>query len=443
MSTTKEFGFRSSVGGYHKGDVNTYITRLAKDIAKQNEEWEIERGQFQREIQHEREEARKNERLREELTCQYLDAISKIDTIMEHLSAEQQKNEELIAEKENNLQRMEKLADFDLTKEALARAKVSLSLEQKRVSILQKEKENLTARLATVEASLNNSKDTVTSKIRDNKILSAENDALKAQLEAMDMIISSSKEILATEKQRSEAWNAKTDALYAQIASLEKELAKAKDKQTSSTSAINDVKSHLGNARAALNQTKQSLASEQNKNAALIKEKNALETEISNLKKTLEEIEALQKDIQTNLASEQEKNAALMKANRAAESALQAQKTESAKNVEALATERAQNAELAKTNEALAAELTAVKEALDKEKNDTTKTAELEAALAEKSEKLLALEAEIEKLRADLVYQNKAERVAYAHTNTFFIMEEKMGRFYRDAMYASEPKIGI
>ena len=323
MSTTKEFGFRSSVGGYHKGDVNTYITRLAKDIAKQNEEWEIERGQFQREIQHEREEARKNERLREELTCQYLDALSKIDTIMEHLSAEQQKNEELIAEKENNLQRMEKLADFDLTKEALARAKVSLSLEQKRVSILQKEKENLTARLATVETSLNNSKDTVTSKIRDNKILSAENDALKAQLEAMDMIISSSKEILATEKQRSEAWNAKTDSLYAQIASLEKELAKAK---TSSTAAINDVKSHLGNARAALNQTKQSLASEQNKNAALVKEKTALETEISNLKKTLEELEALQKDIQTNLTAEQEKNAALTKANRASESALQTEK---------------------------------------------------------------------------------------------------------------------
>ena len=80
---------------------------------------------------------------------------------------------------------------------------------------------------------------------------------------------------------------------------------------------------------------------------------------------------------------------------------------------------------------------------IDKEQKDTTKTADLEAALAEKSEKLLALEAEIEKLRADLIYQNKAERVAYAHTNTFFIMEEKMGRFYRDAMYASEPKIGI
>ena len=107
MSVTKEIGFRSSVGGYHKGDVNNYIAGIAKDIAKQNEEWETERGQYQREIQHGREELRKNERLREELTCQYLDALSKIDTMMEHLSAEQQKNEELLAERENNAERMD------------------------------------------------------------------------------------------------------------------------------------------------------------------------------------------------------------------------------------------------------------------------------------------------------------------------------------------------
>ncbi|MBR6745705.1 MAG: hypothetical protein IKM00_10910, partial [Clostridia bacterium] len=179
MSKKKPFGFRSAFGGYNKNEVNAYITGLAQDIARQNEEWETERGQIQRELQHVREEARKNERLREELTCQYLDALSKIDTMMEHLSAEQQKNEDLMAEKESNLKRMEQLKDFEATKEALARAKVSLSLEQKRVSFLQREKENLSSRLTTLENSLTNAKDAVNSKIRDIRTLSAENDALK------------------------------------------------------------------------------------------------------------------------------------------------------------------------------------------------------------------------------------------------------------------------
>ena len=106
--------------------------------------------------------------------------------------------------------------------------------------------------------------------------------------------------------------------------------------------------------------------------------------------------------------------------------------------------------DLTEANEVLTAELTALKDELEKAKTlsdetqqQTVRSAELEAALAEKSEELRAAQAEIEKLRADLIYQNKAERVAYAHTNTFFIMEEKMGRFYRDAMYGSEQKIGI
>ena len=183
MSKKKPFGFRSAFGGYNKNEVNAYITGLAQDIARQNEEWEMERGQIQRELQHVREEARKNERLREELTCQYLDALSKIDTMMEHLSAEQQKNEDLMAEKESNLKRMEQLKDFDATKEALARAKVSLSLEQKRVAFLQREKENLSSRLTTLENSLTNAKDAVNSKIRDIRTLSAENEHQKDRAE--------------------------------------------------------------------------------------------------------------------------------------------------------------------------------------------------------------------------------------------------------------------
>ena len=66
-----------------------------------------------------------------------------------------------------------------------------------------------------------------------------------------------------------------------------------------------------------------------------------------------------------------------------------------------------------------------------------------ENALNAKEEELLAAQKEIEKLRADLIYQDRTERIAYAHTNTFFIKEEKMGRFYRDAMYASDTKTGF
>jgi DivIVA domain-containing protein len=50
MSKKKQFGFRSSFGGYNKSEVNAYISKIAQDISKQNEEWEMERGQFQREI---------------------------------------------------------------------------------------------------------------------------------------------------------------------------------------------------------------------------------------------------------------------------------------------------------------------------------------------------------------------------------------------------------
>ena len=68
----------------------------------------------------------------------------------------------------------------------------------------------MTSKMATLENSLANAKETINSKIRDNKTLSAENDALKVQLEAKDLIISTSKEIIATEKQRTEIWNTKT-----------------------------------------------------------------------------------------------------------------------------------------------------------------------------------------------------------------------------------------
>ena len=63
--------------------------------------------------------------------------------------------------------------------------------------------------------------------------------------------------------------------------------------------------------------------------------------------------------------------------------------------------------------------------------------------IRKKAEELLTSQKEVEKLRADLIYQDRSERIAYAHTNTFFIMEEKMGRFYRDAMCASETKTGF
>ena len=342
MSTQKEFGFRSSVGGYHKGEVHAYIAKIAKDFAKQNEEWELERAKLQREIQNGREDIRKNEHLREELTCQYLDALSKIDRMMEHLSAEQQKNEELLAEKESNLQRMEQLELFEKTKEALAKAKISLSLEQKRVGVLQKEKDSMASRLETLEASLAASEETIRDNVRDHKTLTAENQALRSQLEAMETIVSTSKEIMETEQKRTEAREAKIDSLRERLSATENALAQA---QTDASEA---------------------LAAERKKNDALSDENLALNEQLRQIQ-----------------------------AQREAEQALPEQAAQT-------------------------------------------------AAQAEEAEKALAqARAEIEKLRADLIQQNRSERIAYAHTNTFFIMEEKMGRFYRDAMYASESKIGL
>ena len=114
-----------------------------------------------------------------------------------------------------------------------------------------------------------------------------------------------------------------------------------------------------------------------------------------------------------------------------------------ANGAEALVSEREKNVLLTTANKKLIADNEQLIEELTEAQRKAEKTAALETALAEKTAELEALQAEIEKLRADLVYQNKAERIAYAHTNTFFIMEEKMGRFYRDAMCASESKIGI
>ena len=134
---------------------------------------------------------------------------------------------------------------------------------------------------------------------------------------------------------------------------------------------------------------------------------------------------------------------ALAKAERT-EAQLKARLTEEQEKVEALEAEKIaleKAAELIET--ALASAKAADDEAEQKLLEEQRKSEELEQTLHEKEEELLAVQKEIEKLRADLIYQDRTERVAYAHTNTFFIKEEKMGRFYRDAMYASDTKTGF
>ena len=67
-----------------------------------------------------------------------------------------------------------------------------------------------------------------------------------------------------------------------------------------------------------------------------------------------------------------------------------------------------------------------------------TLAAETVAAKSAQSE----AEAKFAKLEKDLIRQEKDDRVAYAHTNPFFIMEENMGRFYRDTVYGADLKKG-
>ena len=123
MSDQKNYGFRGALGGYNKNEVHAYISKMAKDIARQADEWETERAQYQKQLQNEKEESKKNEQLRDELACQYFETLSKLNEITALLAAEQERTKALLAEKESFAQEMEKLADFELTKEALAKAK--------------------------------------------------------------------------------------------------------------------------------------------------------------------------------------------------------------------------------------------------------------------------------------------------------------------------------
>ncbi|MBQ2988271.1 MAG: hypothetical protein IJD59_04120, partial [Clostridia bacterium] len=178
------------------------------------------------------------------------------------------------------------------------------------------------------------------------------------------------------------------------------------------------------------------LAAERAKNETLTAENEALNAELTAIK-------ASEADSTAALAAERAKNETLTAENEALNAELTAIKASEADSIAALTAERAKNETLASVHETVSAELAATKAALAEAQEQSLRNAKLEAALAQKTAEILALQAETEKLRADLIYQDRSERVAYAHTNTFFIMEEKMGRFYRDAMCFSEEKTGI
>ena len=118
MGNKKNYGFRGALGGYNRNEVNAYIANMAQDIARQNDEWETERAQYQKQLQNEQEESKKIEQSRDELACQYYEALSKLEQMRELLLAEQEKTGALTAEKEQFAQEMQKLADFELTKES-------------------------------------------------------------------------------------------------------------------------------------------------------------------------------------------------------------------------------------------------------------------------------------------------------------------------------------
>ena len=75
---------------------------------------------------------------------------------------------------------------------------------------------------------------------------------------------------------------------------------------------------------------------------------------------------------------------------------------------------------------ALASAKAADDEAKQKLLAEQQRSEELDKVILEKEEALLAVRKEVEKLRSDLIYQDRTERIAYAHTNTFFIKEEKI-----------------
>ena len=182
---------------------------------------------------------------------------------------------------------------------------------------------------------------------------------------------------------------------------------------------IETVKAALAEAKVSDNATQQILSAEQARAEALEAEKAEMLKEIETVKAALAEAKVSDNATQQILSAEQVRAEAL----------------------------EAEKAALIKEAEAIKADFMQAKAADDETKEKLTaaqaKSVELETAVREKTEELLKAQKELEKLRSDLIYQDRMERIAYAHTNTFFIMEEKMGRFYRDAMCASDTKTGF
>ncbi len=65
----KKTGFRKSLGGYRKDDVNQYIADLAKDFSNERDEWETEKAKIQRVSEDEKAEKTLAETQRDELAC--------------------------------------------------------------------------------------------------------------------------------------------------------------------------------------------------------------------------------------------------------------------------------------------------------------------------------------------------------------------------------------
>ena len=151
MANQKNYGFRGAFGGYNKAEVHNYISKMAKDMERLTDEWETERAQYLKEIQNRKEESDKSAQLYDKIIGKYRNVLSKLNEMEVLLTEERQKTETLLAEKESFAERLARLADYDLTKESLAKAKVSLLKEQKRAQTLQKERDELSTRMTTLE----------------------------------------------------------------------------------------------------------------------------------------------------------------------------------------------------------------------------------------------------------------------------------------------------
>lgn len=110
MSTTSDTGFRTAIMGYHRSDVDTYVSRLKSEQESQEERlkgWEERIGEQKEEIRKLNETLEEERREKTELEEKQSALQKELEALQEKLREEEEKNEVLRNEYEDYRSRIE------------------------------------------------------------------------------------------------------------------------------------------------------------------------------------------------------------------------------------------------------------------------------------------------------------------------------------------------